>query len=138
MMHVAFPLTIGLSLYIGARAFPPQIVSFISAAVPFVRCSATSLTSYVPTRILGSLPSGLWCYALVSALGVTWPEPERTTALVFSLGALCIGLAYEFGQAAKLVPGTFDWLDVGFTICGAALAVLTKLGVDRHVIKPKG
>ncbi len=58
-----------------------------------------------------SLPNGLWSYSAIILFGVIWEESKKTFlfySTVFTLG----NLLFEFLQLFKIIPGTFDFIDI--------------------------
>lgn len=124
-LNVALPLVVGSLIYITLRVDPPQVLSPFSLSVSLTQSG--SLSTFV-----GSLPSFLWTYALVAALRLVWREDGANLCRTFTWIAVAVGIAYEVGQATGLLQGTFDVLDLLFTIIGAALAAITVSEVNVH------
>lgn len=127
VVHVALPLAIGLALYAAWRSKEVHVVSWLSRVAPRgVDAMQGAGTSRVPSRILGSLPDALWAWAFGATLALVWlGRPWREKRLWLGAGAL-VALGAELGQAAHVLPGTYDTADlfaiaVGYVL-GATLA----------------
>ena len=111
-LHVALPLTAGVAVYAAARSGLASVGQADGttqrAALDFIRFN---------------LPDGLWTYALTTVVAVVWTNGADVPRRAWLLAALGLGLALEFGQGARVVPGTFDPLDV-FSILAAWVAAL--------------
>lgn len=132
--HVALPLGIGVLAYGAWRSADVRLVTWMARVAPDGLASIRgAAASRAPSVVLGSLPDAAWAWAFGASLSLLWlGRPWREKAPWLAAGALLAVLA-EVGQAAGVVPGTFDPCDLvaialGFTV-GAALAGR----VDRRV-----
>jgi len=74
------------------------------------RQSAAMLT--LPEWVVYSLPAGLWAFSYVLIVdSLTRGQPWKGRVLAISFVPL-VGAASELMQAAGLLPGTFDWVDL--------------------------
>ncbi|MCP4803933.1 MAG: hypothetical protein GY913_14570 [Proteobacteria bacterium] len=84
----------------------------------------------VPDVVLYVLPDMLWTYALTAFMAHVWRDRMGPGALVWLSSGVVIGSGGELLQAAGILPGTFDWLDlVG---CAAAGLLSGFLAHRRH------
>lgn len=85
-----------------------------------------------------TLPDALWQYAFVATMAAVWRgERWHAKKAAFVLAPAAIGALVEIGQAAHVVPGTFDPLDLAASVAAAALAILVHGGIgDLH--RPNG
>ena len=61
---------------------------------------------------LFSLPSGLWMYSFVAALGLIWNPGPIKWFWFWTGGALLIGIGSEFCQLFGILSGRFDVFDL--------------------------
>jgi hypothetical protein len=127
--HVALPLAIGTVAYAAWRSTDVRLVTWMARLAPgglAIMRGAARARSGAPALILGSLPDAAWAWAFGASLSLLWlGRPWREKAPWLGAGAL-LAVLTEVGQAAGLVPGTFDPSDLvaialGFA-AGAALA----------------
>jgi hypothetical protein len=71
------------------------------------------------TYLANSFPDGLWTYAATSWMLQINGKVSPVTKLPISLAILS-----EFGQQLKLIPGTFDPMDLVFYCLGYFLAIV--------------
>jgi len=132
--HVVLPVSVGAVVYLAFRDRDLLVFRLATAlgwtqAVDTLRNAATNLR---PSGfLLFSLPDALWVYGATSWMLLIW----RTSSAVFSVPWIYAGAALalggEVGQAAGVVPGTFDVADIAACV-GAAVISLLILGVRRH------
>jgi hypothetical protein len=88
-----------------------------------LRAHVAGFKHFMPGPILYSVPDALWVYAATALLGYLWlNHPSRSMRWFWTLLPASIGVGSEFGQLFKLVPGTFDWMDVFSYVIACALA----------------
>lgn len=82
--------------------------------------------------IIYSLPAGLWMYSVVVALRYVWKEQPGLRQNLWLAGGVSMGVCSEVLQAAGLLPGTFDVLDLGVYVISFSLALFTtnRIGED--------
>jgi FtsH-binding integral membrane protein len=87
-----------------------------------LRAHAASARHLVPDLVLYSAPDALWVYSFTFIMQVIWlREPASPGRAVWTLLPLLLSVGAEFGQLAKIVPGTFDIMDiVAYLIAWAA------------------
>lgn len=78
---------------------------------------------YLPQWVYYSLPDGLWVYSFTSAILIVWNN-EFKTAKFWLLIPLFTGIISEIAQGLKLFSGTFDILDLTFTIAALLLSII--------------
>ena len=77
----------------------------------------------VPSWIVNSLPDGLWMFSLVLFIMALWDFRKVTVAIFWVAVAIICGLLFELVQLSSINQGRFDWMDVGFIVAGALLAL---------------
>ena len=75
-----------------------------------------SNTIYLPNWIIHSLPDGIWIYSLTSFMILIWgPKIDGMQSIWLFIGPI-LGIGAELGQYLKIVPGTYDMIDLLFCI----------------------
>lgn len=118
LARVVAPLALGGAFYLALRA--PDIRLFawaralgLGGAVEILRAWAAPLRLHVPAFALGSLPDAAWAWAFGAALALVWGRLSAWT-----LAGAAATAALELGQAAHVVPGTFDPVDLAAMLAG--------------------
>jgi hypothetical protein len=114
---VLLPLAVGAAIYVGWRT--TSLLVFDWMAICGISRDVFRPTVGLPETLLYSLPDGCWVFAGTSWMLIIW---RRLHLWVFVFLTLAIG--GEFGQALRLVPGTFEWNDIGFYLGGFLLALI--------------
>ena len=89
----------------------------------YLRHAISNLKLYLPQWIYFSLPDGLWVYSLTSILLIIWNNQYKT-AKMWLLIPLLFGPLIEISQGLKIFSGTFDFLDLTFSITGLLLSYI--------------
>lgn len=112
-------LTMGSALYVCLR--PEDLLLFrwaqavgVTEEVYSVRVAANWLAPLLPEWVIFSLPYALWVSSYMFAVEVIWYRSPSTSKYVWLTAAPALALVSELAQAARLIPGTFDWVDVVF------------------------
>lgn len=127
LLHVVAPLAAGVLLYLALRAPDIRLFAWMRAlsldpAVAAIRALAAPVRPHTPGWLAGSAPDGAWAYAFGAALGLMWRGAERRRgARAWLAAGAAITAFLEIGQAAGVVPGVFDPLDLVFMLGGYAL-----------------
>lgn len=83
----------------------------------------------LPEFVRFNLPDALWQYAFCVCVLLPWRSARPTAhARAFVLLPILIGLGSELGQAAHVIEGVFDPLDVA-TMSLAVLAAMCTVGL---------
>jgi hypothetical protein len=130
LAFVIGPLVLGVMVYFATRAPDIRLFqwtpAFVIAAVPRI---------HVPAIVTGSLPDAMWAFAFGSALGLVWKKPS----VWMWIGAL-LTASVELAQAAHLIEGVFDWIDlaamvagyfIGWRICRAGISSTRRRDAQR-------
>jgi hypothetical protein len=125
LVHVVLPLVVGVVAYVAWRTSEVRVVTWLPRVL-VVALRDTLGRVPLPRVVAGSLPDAAWGWAFGAALAIVWrARGWREKAPWLGAGA-ALAIGVELGQAAGIVPGTFDWADlvsiaIGYTV-GAALA----------------
>lgn len=130
LLHVVAPIVIGATIYVVWR--DPGLVVFdwlewigLAEVVAGLRAALAPLAPHLPAWLLLSLPDGLWVYAATAAAVLVWESaPPSWTRCAWLSSGLVLGAGSELGQALRLVPGTFDLIDLGACTVAAVLALI--------------
>ncbi len=123
--HCLTPLFFGGALYILFRSLNLRMFGWFSNiglehSIHSARQALFQLKNLLPHWTYYSLPDGLWVYAFTSALLILWDGKLNGWLLVpFSTGP-----CFEIAQALHFFPGTFDIVDIFFTISALILSII--------------
>lgn len=124
--HVLLPVIAGATIYLSWRSPTLLVFDWLRASgfgglIAAWRAAVAPFANDFPEWVLFSLPDVLWVYALTFGMMIVWlPTPGWRGGLWVASGGL-IACGGEIGQAAGLVAGTYDHLDL-FPSAIAALA----------------
>ena len=96
----------------------------LSAVISELRLLTLPLSDHLPNWFLYSLPDGLWICSYLSVLLVVWDNVISKHNIHWLLLVPMIAIFSEIGQLFKIVPGTFDILDLIFYLGGTVLPIL--------------
>lgn len=132
LAFVVAPLVLGVLVYFATRAPDIRLFqwtpAFIVAAIPKV---------HLPAIVVGSLPDAMWAFAFGAALELVWKKPS---VWMWIGGALTASV--ELAQAAHLIEGVFDWIDllamiasyfIGWRISRAGISSTHRRDVPRPI-----
>jgi hypothetical protein len=123
------PLTIGGLTYALGRESSLKLFHWLDEVTPSLaltlgRLRVLTVPAFrtLPAWVRFSAADALWVYSLTFYFAYVWRSARRGR-LAGSLVGPFIGIGSELGQAARLVPGTFDTTDLAFTVSASALAL---------------
>ena len=124
-----FTLLFGGFIYILFRQDSLKMFSWfesvnLSNSISELRLFTLPLSFHLPDWFLYSLPDGLWLFSYISLLLVIWSNVISKQNIHWVLLVPLIAIFSEIGQLIKLVPGTFDLVDLGFYLSGTILPIL--------------
>ena len=119
LIHVIIPMIIGGIIYIIFR--DKNLIMFkwfnkigILDFIDYLRYLFSNLI-LLPNWIKFNLPDGIWTYSLTSLMLIIWyRETENFWFLYLFIPIL--GLMFELGQLMKIIPGTYDNIDIAFVL----------------------
>jgi hypothetical protein len=76
------------------------------------------------TWIKNHAPDALWGYATGAFVSLVWLGANGRARIFWMIAGLALVAGYELGQAARIVPGTFDVVDLIVSCAAFAVAVL--------------
>ena len=124
-----FTLLLGGLVYISFRQDTLKMFRWfdsinLSAVISELRLLTLPLSDHLPNWFLYSLPDGLWICSYLSVLLVVWDNVISKHNIHWLLLVPMIAIFSEIGQLFKIVPGTFDILDLIFYLGGTVLPIL--------------
>ena len=126
--HV-FTLLLGGLIYILFRQDTLKMFSWfdninLSTAISELRLLTAPFSGHFPNWFLYSLPDGLWLFSYLSVLLAVWDNVISKHNIYWILFMPLIAIFSEVGQFIKMVPGTFDFIDLIFYALGSSLPIL--------------
>ncbi|MCF8407708.1 MAG: hypothetical protein K9G36_01940 [Crocinitomicaceae bacterium] len=91
------------------------------------------LKNHLPNWFLFSLPDGLWVLSYGLSMNKIWKNDSQIQIWFWSMILPFIAIISELGQIFKLVPGTFDWVDLLFYFI--AIFLITKINKSNNYEK---
>jgi hypothetical protein len=93
----------------------------IEDSIQAIRTYAYVLKSEIPSWVYFSLPDGLWAYSFSSAILIHYNN-DRKQANFWLKVPFFLAVMLEIFQSFQWFPGTFDFLDLLFSIIGFFLS----------------
>ena len=129
ILHVITPLMIGGLVYIAWRTPGLQFFAWIKELhmhelIYVIRDSASSWRSVLPGWVLYSLPDGLWSYSFTATIQLLWTDLDHREGRYWRTLPIVIIPGYEALQYLGVVSGTFDWVDLLFSVFACILATM--------------
>lgn len=123
-------LTIGSLIYICFRT--DTLIMFnwfdklmLNGVIDNLREFTLPHKSKLPSWFLYSLPDGLWIFSYVCLMLSIWGRKINTNNLFWFTLIPVIAIFSEIGQLIKVVPGTFDVVDLSLYVIGFFLPFVT-------------
>jgi len=124
----------GIAIYVLLRPTEAQAVTLLLDLFPIIDTLRENLVNYnYPSWVLYNLPDFLWAYSYSLFIIYMWGFERNLENIIWLSTIPVLTLGYEISQYFNLLPGTFDILDIIFTI-GAILASI----ITIKTIKSKG
>lgn len=129
ILHVT-TITIGSLIYICFRT--DTLIMFnwfeklmLTNTIMTIREFTLPFRNKLPSWFLYSLPDGLWIFSYVCLMLSIWGRTITGNNLFWFTLIPSIALVSEIGQLIKVVPGTFDIVDLSLYVIGFFLPFLT-------------
>lgn len=126
IINVFLPLVTGCAIYLFLRC---NSVYFIEIAESTFFLSPDKFGGYACQKVVAAdwianhLPDGLWVYSLTSLMLIIWGDNlEDSHVWIFS--GLLVACMSELCQAAGMLPGRYDPIDIAYYILAFVLACL--------------
>ena len=101
----------------------------LGPAIESLRLGAAGWREHVPQWAMYSLPDACWVFSATTSLHCVWAGCRSPAALLWTSVPLTLGLGGELGQLARVVPGTFNPIDLVMMVGAAILAFALAEGV---------
>lgn len=89
----------------------------------------------LPNFILYSLPDGLWLFSYVSLVLYLWKNELKSENLFWVFSVPLISIISELGQIFKIIPGTFDIIDLVMYLLGTILPfIIYKKSITNNLL----
>ncbi len=124
LIHVISPLIIGGILYVVFRTKSLRMFGWFefigfNSEISFLREYVSPLKSWLPSWVYFSLPDGLWVYSFTSIILILWAGKINYWLII----PFITGVLVEILQGFTFI-GTFDYLDLAFSILGISTSIL--------------
>ena len=118
-------LIVGSLIYLLFRSQSLKMFRWLDTIACFevtqsIRSVTLKIVEEIPDWILYSLPDGLWLSSYVCLVLLIWKNKINNESAVWIFGMPMIAIMSEVGQFFKIIPGTFDWMDVIMYLLGTA------------------
>lgn len=122
-------LTIGCLTYVLFRSDSLKMYAWFDKlyclqAIKSMREFTMEFIDVIPNWMLYSLPDGLWLSSCISLILIIWKNKITKGSLFWVFSMLIIAVLSEMGQFFKIIPGTFDWMDVAMYFLGALFPLI--------------
>lgn len=130
-VQVIFPVLVGAGIYTLWRSRRLLIFVWyrwagVGGLVFQARIHAAYAKHLIPSPILYSLPDALWVYSFSSLMELLWfSQPRKIEKIFWTTLPVFLAVGAEAGQGIRLVPGTFDLIDVLAYLSAWVLAILS-------------
>ena len=115
--NVVSPILLGSFIYLvfrDKRILFFHFAEFIGATsvIDHFRITFLPIRQFVPRWVLYSLPDALWVYSLTSFMLPFWYFERSKIRFFWILIGPIAGVLSEMLQLLKIIPGTFDFVDL--------------------------
>jgi len=116
LLNIVLPVFLGITVYTlwGSKhlIIYRWLGDSVSGNISRIQNSSAIQNIKVPNWIKYNVPDGLWLYSLTTLIIFIWQKKLNIYSLPWIL--LCPFLAFgsEIGQGLKIIPGTFDVIDL--------------------------
>jgi len=136
-LHVLLPIIVGGLIYLSFRHTTLNMFKWVelislSSFINLVRETLYPIKGYLPEWIIFSLPDGLWVYSFSSSFIIIWND-EFDFAKPWLLVPLFLGAFAEVFQYFRILPGTFDLIDLFICATASILSIyFVKLKIKKN------
>jgi len=131
-------LLIGCTLYLSFR--PTSLIMFhwakavgLMPAVLYLRGTFAFAFQYLPSWVVYSMPFALYVLSYMLLVKTIWWRSRSISYQAWLWLLPFLSLISEIGQWAKVVPGTFDVMDVGTVLAVVCSALVFRLHSSKEV-----
>lgn len=124
------PVIVGGLIYLTYRTDSLLMFSWLEkvqlrGAVDWLRSNNHLQNLEMPGWVKFSLPDALWLFSFTYIVLLLWDFNINKQSIGWILLAPIVGLSSEFGQLFKIIPGTFDIVDVLLLLLASSLPLLS-------------
>ncbi len=100
----------------------------LQAPLLALRAELSDVKHFLPNFVLYSLPDALWVYSFTFLMQSVWSRHPRSYGrTVWILLPVLLAVGGEIGQLLKVVPGTFDLMDIlGYIVAWATATMFIR------------
>jgi hypothetical protein len=131
--HVCLPIMLGAGIYSLWRSKRLLVFTWygwlgLQAPLLALRANLAGVRHFLPDFVLYSLPDALWVYSFTFLMQSVWFRHSRSYGRTFwILLPVSLAVGAEIGQYLKVVPGTFDLMDIaGYVAAWAAASMFIR------------
>lgn len=128
LLAATVPLLLGGLVYCAFR--PTTLIMFdwfdfvgTTALVTAIRDAAEPMRFACPDYLIYSFPQAAWVWFGTVTLSTVWEHSRTSAGAVWVLAPTILAVAAEVAQRFLVLPGTFDFADVGFSILALVAAL---------------
>lgn len=108
----------------------------------FKRLGLSNLISYIrlfsdefilPEWVIYSLPNALWTYSFMFSFVLLWKNSINLYRYIWFALVFFISVGSEIGQLLKIVPGTFDFIDLFLCLIAIMIPRLVQLEEEKKL-----
>ncbi len=132
LLHVCIPFIGGLLIYtLSKNPLMISVYCIDSYLLHSILDASNNLfIRYCPTWTYYNVPDALWVYSLCWLIAIVWDKGPTIAQIGWITGVLLIAFGIETAQGIRLIPGTFDTLDLLWSI-GAWFTALFEITLAR-------
>lgn len=78
----------------------------------------------LPAYLVFSVPDALWIFAFTNLMLIIWQDRLSKNSIFWIMLAPTIGIFSELGQIFKIIPGTFDIIDLTLILIATSVPIL--------------
>lgn len=124
------PVIVGGLIYLTYRTDSLLMFSWfekvqLKGAVDWLRSNNHLQNLKIPHWVKFSLPDALWLFSFTYMILLLWDFTINKQSIGWILLAPIVGLSSEVGQLIKIIPGTFDIVDLLLLLLAAILPLLS-------------
>lgn len=107
----------------------------ILSVIKNFRNFTSTYSNILPNFILYSLPDGLWLFSYVSLVLYLWKNELKSENIFWIFSVPLISIISELGQINKIIPGTFDIIDLLMYLLGTILPfIIYKKSITNNLL----
>ncbi len=140
LINSIVPVSLGGLIYVIWR--PKSLIMFhwfsalrLNIIVDVIRAISNQRHNLPSDWIIYSLPSGLWIYSFTFCLTYLWSDSKSKFRLIWIMIGPILGIGSEIMQRLKLIPGTYDVMDIVVYTIFSIMAIIAALSLAKIEVK---